>query len=108
MQEEIHLNIVNEPMEHYTNEDDIYLDELIKKKKKGESYMSVVLKDDMKYICKKVMNHWYNIKSDDYKQYQNKYFNDKWDRMDPGNKGQLEVDEAKKFIRDFISAEIQL
>ena len=26
MQEEMHLNIVNEPMEHYTNEDDIYLD----------------------------------------------------------------------------------
>ena len=49
--------------------------------------MSVVLKDDMKYICKKVMYHWYNIKADDYKQYQNKYFNDKWDRMDPGNKG---------------------
>lgn len=67
MQEDIHLNVVNEPMEHYTNDDDIYLDELIKKKKKGYDYMTILMKDDLKYICKKVMSHWYNIKGDDFK-----------------------------------------
>ena len=52
------------------------------------------------------MAHWFNIKGQDYNEYTNQNFNNKWDRMDPGSKGQVELDEAKKFIRDFVSATI--
>ena len=57
----IELNIINEPMDHFTMEDDNFLKSLIEEKKKGEGYKSVLLKDDMKAVAATVMKHWYNV-----------------------------------------------
>ena len=57
----IELNIINEPMEHFTTDDDGFLKSLIEEKKKGEGYKSVLLKEDMKTVAGTVMKHWYNV-----------------------------------------------
>jgi hypothetical protein len=51
---------------------------LISKKKKGESFRAVVLKNDMKLIGEDIMAHWYGIKGKDYIDYMNRYFDEKW------------------------------
>ena len=61
----IELNVFEEPMEHFTTEDDNYLKRLVDEKKKGESYTAVVVKDDMMAICTDVMSHWFNVKGQD-------------------------------------------
>ena len=50
MQGNITLNVVEEPMDHFTTEDDSFLHRLINEKGKGEGYNQVILKDDMKQV----------------------------------------------------------
>lgn len=38
MKGNIELNVFEEPMEHFTTEDDTYLKKLVEEKKRGESY----------------------------------------------------------------------
>ena len=90
-------------MDHFTQEDESFLQKLINKKKKGESFRAVVSKNDMKLIGEEVMDHWYGIKGKDYIDYMNRYFDEKWTSFDSRGKGQIDIDEADKFVRDFIS-----
>ena len=78
MQNPMELNIILEPMDHFTQEDESFLQKLISKKKKGESFRAVVLKNDMKLIGEEIMAHWYGIKGKDYIDYMNRYFDEKW------------------------------
>ena len=103
MQGPITLNIVEEPMEHFTNEDDTFLSNLIREKKKGEGYKAVLLKKDMIDVASTVMGHWYNLHEADMANYLDKNFNTKWEGFDNNNKGEIDYDEGMKFIRDFIS-----
>ena len=57
----------------------------------------------MKLIGEEIMAHWYGIKGKDYIDYMNRYFDEKWQTVDSRGKGQIDIDEADKFIRDFIS-----
>ena len=102
------LNVILEPMDHFTQEDESFLQKLISKKKKGESFRAVVLKNDMKLIGEEVMKHWYGIKGKDYLDYMNRYFDEKWNAFDARGKDQIDIDEADKFIREFISGMVQL
>ena len=54
------------------------------------------------------MGHWYNVKGDELKDYKTRFFDKKWSVLDPRQKGQIEFDEAMKFVRDFISGMVQL
>jgi len=65
MKKNIELNVVEEPMDHFTTDDDNYLKRLVEEKKKGESFRAVIVKDDMMQICDDVMGHWFNIKGQD-------------------------------------------
>ena len=65
MNSEMTLDIVAEPMDHFTTEDDAFLHKLLNEKKKGEGYNTVIIKDDMKDIAKDVMDHWYAVKGAD-------------------------------------------
>jgi hypothetical protein len=38
-------------------------------------------------ICREVMAHWYNIKDQDYEDYYNKFFDEKWKQLDNSNMG---------------------
>ena len=66
MKGEVQLNVMAEPMEHFTTFDDNYLSSLISSHKTGDGLSAVVLKDNMKDVCKEVMAHWYNIKGDEF------------------------------------------
>lgn len=104
----IELNVVEEPMDHFTTEDDNYLKKLVEDKKRGESFRAVVVKDDMMTICTDVMAHWFNVKGQDNQNYMNRYFFAKWNNMDNSGKGEIQIDEAIKFIRDYISGMVQV
>jgi len=95
-------------MEHFTTEDDSYLRRLVDEKKKGESFRAVVVKDDMMGICNDVMAHWFNVKGTDNQNYMNRHFFDKWNNMDNSGKGEINIDESIKFIRDYISGMVQV
>jgi len=41
----------------------------------------------MKDITKEVMDHWYNVRGEDYTNYQNRYFEKKWGVLDNSGKG---------------------
>ena len=62
MKGEMTLNVVMEPAEHFTAEDDSYLGNILSDHRKGPLEVSVILKDDMKDVCKDLMGHWYNLK----------------------------------------------
>ena len=102
------LDLVAEPMDHFTTEDDAFLHKLLNEKKKGTGYETVIIKDDMKDIAKDVMDHWYAVKGADFQDFMTKNFDKKWSVLDNRGKGQIEYDEGLKFIRDFIGGMIQL
>ena len=94
MKGEMTLNVVTEPQDHFTTDDDTYLHKLLDEKKKGEGYSTTVLKTDMDDICRTVMSHWYNFKDAEYDEYKAKNFDQKWKELDNNNMGQLEYEEA--------------
>ena len=106
MQGPITLNVINEPMDHFTTEDDGFLKSLIDDKKKGEGYKTVLLKDDMKSVASTVMSHWYNIQGTELSNYMARFFDQKWAVLDNSNKGEIDYDESIKFVRDFIGGMI--
>ena len=108
MKGEVLLDIVEEPMDHFTTWDDNYLSQLLRDHKTGEGLNCVILKDKMKELVQEVMGHWYNIKGAEFDDYVSKNFDKKWLVLDNRNKGQIDYDEGTKFIRDFISATVQL
>ena len=87
MKGEIELNVVEEPMDHFTTEDDSFLHRLISDKQKGEGATAVILKSDMKEVAGEVMAHWYNIKGADFEQYMTKNFDSKWKTLDQSHMG---------------------
>ena len=101
MKGEMELDVIEEPQDHLTVEDDKWLEELLTEKRKGPLEVSVILKDDMKDICKQVMAHWYNVKGKDFKRYAEENFDTKWSAMDNNKKGQIFYEEGKRFIKDF-------
>ena len=108
MKSDMILSVIEQPMDHFTTEDDAFLRKLLDAKKKGEGYKTALLRDDMQEVCRDVMEHWYNIKGKDYENYFQRFFADKWKLHDTSSQGQLEYDEAMKFIRDFGGAVITL
>lgn len=108
MNGQIELNVFEEPMDHFTTDDDNYLKRLVEEKKRGESFKAVVVKDDMIGICNDVMGHWFNVKGEDNQKYLNRYFFEKWNSMDNSGKGEIAIDESVKFIRDYISGMVQV
>ena len=48
MNNEVTLNVISEPQDHFTVDDDHYLKSLISDKRKGPLAVSVIIKDDMK------------------------------------------------------------
>ena len=108
MQGEVQLNIISEPMDHFTTFDDNYLNKLLMDEQKGNGLDAVILKEGMLNIVTEVMSHWYNIKGDELNDYVMKNFDKKWHVLDNRNKGQIEADEGMKFVRDFISGMVQL
>ena len=87
MKDEMTLNVVMEPSEHFTAEDDSYLGALLDEKRKGPLELSVILKDDMKEICKDLVGHWYNLKDGEYTNYENVNFDKKWEVLDNKHAG---------------------
>ena len=87
MKDEMTLNVVMEPSEHFTAEDDSYLGHLLDEKRKGPLELSVILKDDMKEICKDLVGHWYNLKDAEYTNYENVNFDKKWEVLDNKHAG---------------------
>ena len=81
------LDLVSEPMDHFTVEDDSFLKTLLNEKKKGEGYNTVIIKDDMKDIAKDVMGHWYAVKGGDFTDFMSKNFDKKWAVLDNRGKG---------------------
>mgnify|MGYP002396078329 CR=1 FL=1 len=106
MKGEITLNVVMEPQDHFNAEDDSYLGNILSEKRKGPLEVSVILKDDMKDVCKDLMAHWYNLKGAEYDEYQRINFEKKWEVLDNRHAGQIYYEEAKKFIRDYIGGTI--
>ena len=41
----------------------------------------------MKQICAEVMAHWYNIKGQDYANYEKRFFDEKWKVLDNRHQG---------------------
>jgi len=62
----------------------------------------------MMTICDDVMAHWFNVKAQDNQNYKNRFFFEKWKTMDNSGKGEVNVDESVKFIRDYISGMVQV
>ena len=58
----VELNVIEEPMDHFTTFDDSYLKQLLNDNMKGSGYNTYIIKDDMKNVAEQVMAHWYNIK----------------------------------------------
>ena len=87
MKGEMTLNVVQEPMDHFTIDDDHYLRDLLAEKRKGPLAVSVILKDDMKTICAEVMSHWYNLHGAENTAYENKNFDAKWKVLDNRHQG---------------------
>ena len=87
MKDEMTLNVVMEPSEHFTAEDDSYLGNLLDEKRKGPLELSVILKDDMKEICKDLVGHWYNLKDAEYTNYESVNFDKKWEVLDNKHAG---------------------
>ena len=108
MNNEVTLNVISEPQDHFTVDDDHYLKSLISDKRKGPLAVSVIIKDDMKQICSEVMAHWYNIKENDNTNYEKRFFDEKWKVLDNRHQGQIEYEEAQKFVRDYIGGMIQI
>ena len=50
MKGEVTLNVVTEPMDHFTTFDDNYLSSLLSENKKGSGYNTVVLKEGMENV----------------------------------------------------------
>lgn len=84
---DVRLNVIEEPMDHFTTVDDSFLKNLITKKQKQDNNIYVVLKDDMKDITKEVMDHWYNVTGKQYDNYHKRYFDKKWSVIDNSGKG---------------------
>ena len=75
---EVILDVVEEPMEHFTTWDDNYLSQLLREHKTGEGLNCVILKDKMIELVQEVMGHWYNIKRAEYEDFAAKNFDKKW------------------------------
>ena len=61
MSNEVILNVIQEPQDHFTAEDDSYLHKLISPKEKGEGASCAVLKEGMMEVGNEIMGHWYNL-----------------------------------------------
>ena len=52
------------------------------------------------------MAHWYNIKGAEFEAYCQKNFDHKWDVLDEKSKGEIDIGDGVKFVRDFIGGTI--
>lgn len=108
MKKDVELNIIVEPMDHFSNEDDTFLSNLLRENQSGSGANVVYVKSKMKGVAREVMEHWYNLHGADLDNYMDRFFDNKWKVLDNRNKGQIELEEGMKFIRDFISGMIQI
>ena len=65
-------------MDHFTNEDDTFLDNVLRENRSGSGLSTVYVKSKMQNAAREVMQHWYNLQGAELDNYMDRFFEKKW------------------------------